>query len=460
MELTFEAVAALAPDNQVLQAGQKLANQKHWQGLGQNEQALWGECQGSALYRTCVDKLSLHTSCSCPSRKIPCKHSIGLLWLAVAKASSLPDARPPEWVEATLARLTESRSRSGVRQPTVRGGSEQIPTSARQQQQQQGRQQRARRRQERMLQGLERFDLWLADLLRNGLADLQGETLRQWEQQAAALDDAQLPGLAGRLRSLTAIPYSHPGWPEALVHQLGRLALLSEAFRHLERLDPGLQEDVRQAMGLSLQPEELLARGERVRDRWLFLGQSTEQRDQLWQQRTWLLGRHTGQEALLLQFSPGKRPAFFEHYPLGCEQEAELLFWPSAYRQRARLLAYLGPAIPIAENLPGASSFDEFLQTVATALARQPWLERFLCILKEASPICLDEGQSWYLRDRHGQALPLSRGQHWPLLALSGGYPLTVIGEWNGRELLPLAALSASEGFQPLASFGDSLSRQ
>lgn len=191
------------------------------------------------------------------------------------------------------------------------------------------------RRQQRMLRGLERFDLWLSDVLRNGLADVQGEMLRQWEQEAAALDDAQIPGLASRLRTLTTVPYSRPDWPAALLRQLGRLALLSEAFRHLERLDSGLQEDVRQALGLSLPAEELLTRGERVRDRWLFLGQRLEQRDQLWQQRTWVLGQQTGRQALLLQFAPGKQQAFTEQYPLGCEQEAELLFWPGAYPQRA-----------------------------------------------------------------------------------------------------------------------------
>jgi hypothetical protein len=28
----------------------------------------------------------------------------------------------------------------------------------------------------------------------------------------------------------------------------------------------------------------------------------------------------------------------------------------------------------------------------------------------------------------------------WKLLALSGGYPITIFGEWNGRSLLPISA--------------------
>lgn len=444
MVLTQETLAALAPDEQVMKAGQKLANQRHWQSLGQDEQALWGECQGSALYRVCVDRRSLKTFCSCPSRKIPCKHSIGLLYLAASRDNSLPVSSPPEWVEAWLKRRLAGRQPGDQPQSA---SEDQGATPAMATAKQSGRQRRVQQRQQRMLQGLERFDLWLADLLRTGLADVQGEMLRQWEQEAAALDDAQIPGLASRLRTLTTVPYSRPDWPAALLCQLGRLALLSEAFRHLERLDSGLQEDVRQALGLSLSTEELLTRGERVRDRWLFLGQRLEQRDQLWQQRTWVFGQETGRQALLLQFASGKQPVFPEHYPLGCEQEAELLFWPGAYPQRARLLEHLSPATPLLSSLQGAADFAEFLEMVARALARQPWLEHFLCILQEALPVCLDHGQHWYLRDRHGQALPLSHGPHWQLLALSGGHPVTFIGEWNGEELVPLAVLSATEGF-------------
>nr|BBH95941.1 hypothetical protein KTA_41400 [Thermogemmatispora argillosa] len=446
--LTLEALKALAPDYQVLKAGQDLASQGQWRALGQDEQALWGECQGSALYRVCVDKLSLRTFCTCPSRKIPCKHSIGLLYLKLLSADRLPASPAPQWVEVWLKRRTAASRPVGTQQSA---GAEQAGP-ARTEARQQERQQRSYRRQQRMLQGLERFDLWLTDVLRTGLADLQGETLRQWEREAAALDDAQIPGLASRLRSLTTVPYSRPDWPEFLLRQLGRLALLSEAFRHLGRLDPGLQEDVRQALGLSLQADELLTRGERVRDRWLFLGQRLEQRDQLWQQRTWLLGERTGRQALLVQYSPaGRTPMFAERYPLGCQQEAELIFWPSAYPQRARLLEYVSPATALSSS-PGAASFAAFLETVAAALARQPWLERFLCVLSEATPICLDEGQLWYLRDQDGQALPLSRGQHWQLLALSGGHPLTFIGEWDGDELFPLAVISPGTGFHALFS--------
>jgi hypothetical protein len=55
----------------------------------------------------------------------------------------------------------------------------------------------------------------------------------------------------------------------------------------------------------------------------------------------------------------------------------------------------------------------------------------------------------WHVRDTAGGALPLSRGDHWTLLALSGGAPLDLAGEWNGEALLPLGAI-VSDTYYPL----------
>jgi hypothetical protein len=48
------------------------------------------------------------------------------------------------------------------------------------------------------------------------------------------------------------------------------------------------------------------------------------------------------------------------------------------------------------------------------------------------------------LRDAHGDAVPLARRfvHAWPLLAISGGAPITIFGEWDGRSLLPLSIVA------------------
>ena len=49
------------------------------------------------------------------------------------------------------------------------------------------------------------------------------------------------------------------------------------------------------------------------------------------------------------------------------------------------------------------------------------------------------QGNRWRLIDRAGAALPLTdRESLWTLLAVSGGHPVTVAGEWHPDGLLPL----------------------
>src|SRR5438477_1436679 len=111
MNLTIEQVTALAPDASSAAAAKKLATPAAWRGLGQNATALWGECQGSALYQVRVDLADLTAKCSCPSRKFPCKHAIGLLLLAATTPAALPGSEPPEWVSDWLGRRATAAGR-------------------------------------------------------------------------------------------------------------------------------------------------------------------------------------------------------------------------------------------------------------------------------------------------------------------------------------------------------------
>ena len=49
--LSESQVLALAPDASAQSAGRGLAAPKHWRSHGLDATAIWGECQGSALYQ-------------------------------------------------------------------------------------------------------------------------------------------------------------------------------------------------------------------------------------------------------------------------------------------------------------------------------------------------------------------------------------------------------------------------
>ncbi len=419
--LTSDQVLALAPDASSASAGKKLGNTKTWKNLGQSSEALWGECQGSALYQVKVDLATFTTQCSCPSRKFPCKHSLGLLLLAAT--DTLPAAEPPNWVAAWFAKRQATSTRKQTKDVQ--------PTSESSQAAQQA----------MIAKGLDSLDLWLNDLVRNGLASVQTQPVSFWESQAAQMIDAQAPGIASRLRRMATIPNSSRDWPEKLLAQLGRLALLTHAYRRIEQLNPPLQENVRQMVGWTLNQEEVAARGETISDDWLILGQTFDDEERVRVQRTWMYGLQSERQALILQFSAAGAP-FPEIFPLGSHQQANLLFWPSAYPQRARVAARRGEIAPLKDPLPGDEQTDAFLARAADALAHQPWMERFLCVLRNVVPICSAVNESWYIRDARGDALPLAKGEHWQLLALSGGHPIDLASEWDGESLLPLGIMT------------------
>jgi len=83
MQLTAEQITNLAPDATSVKAGRALATNSKWLSRCVHEKALWGDCQGSGKtpYRTIVDLGNIAFKCSCPSRKFPCKHGLGLLFL-------------------------------------------------------------------------------------------------------------------------------------------------------------------------------------------------------------------------------------------------------------------------------------------------------------------------------------------------------------------------------------------
>jgi hypothetical protein len=432
MQLTSDQVLALAPDSGSAANGKKLANPRHWKSLGQSEEMLWGECQGSALYQVQVELASMTVKCSCPSHKFPCKHGLGLLLLSV-DAQNVPAAEPPEWVRAWLAKraaAAEQRATKSEQKDAKTSPEEAAKTAAK----------RADKRLTLVQRGVASLDLWMSDLMRNGLASVESQPATFWERQAAAMVDAQAPGIAGRLRHMAGIPGASREWPEKLLSELGRLALLTHSFARIEALDAALQEDVRQLVGWALKEEEVGERGERVLDDWLVLGQHVVDEDRGRTQRTWLLGAESRRPALILQFSFMGQP-FKEQLLPGTAQRAELVFWPGAAPVRARFDTRHGELRPLTA-MPGADTIQAALRAVADALARQPWHDRFLCVLRAVTPVCAEGGTIWHVVDREGAALPLVEDDHWRLLALSGGAAVDLAGEWNGETLRPLGMIA------------------
>jgi hypothetical protein len=425
MTLTVEQIETLAPDDRVLAAGRKLARPELWQHTGRRESVIWGECLGSAVYQVRADLSDSACRCSCPSRKQPCKHAIGLLTLEVEGALA-PLKDVPSWVSDWLSRRHAAHERRDTEvTPSSRPTSDQA-------------RRRADRRQQRILDGLDVLEQWMCDVVHNGIAGIELQPRSFWDEQSARLVDAQAPGLAGRVRRLADVPGSGEGWPERLLAEMGKIELLLHAYRRLDKLDPPLQHDIRQLVGLRLSTDEVAELGEHLIDEWSMVGQWVDDEDSLRTQRTWLVGLNTGRNALVLQFAVGKQAAFPFVASINAVQRMELHFWPGRYPLRARIDRRLGETYRLDERRPGHATIEDFLATVSGALARNPWLDRFLAILHDVVPV-IEEGGAWSVRDRTGAGLPLAGRGYWRSLANSGGYPMDLYAEWDGLALRPMA---------------------
>jgi SWIM zinc finger len=438
--LTAEQVLALAPDASVGAAASRLSTRQPWHGLGRSEGALWGECQGGALYRTQVSLGDLGSACTCPSRKRPCKHALALMLLAAA--GEVPEAPEPDWVNAWRSKHVHATERRSARAAARAARMIDPEAQAR----------RRERRQQSIAAGLDGLEAWLDDLVRQGIARLGGESTAPWEAQARRLIDAQAPGLASRVRRMAWLPGAHPAWTEELLDRLGALALLVHAYRRKGELDPALERDVEQLVGHPLEQAEVVAHGDIAEDRWHVLGQVLDEDERMRMQRAWLRGERTGRTAVVLQFAAGSA-RFAESLAPGTAFAGALAFWPGALPRRA-LVHRRGPAQPIAA-VHGASPIAGFLSDHAAALARMPWLESDLAALAQVVPVARDSEDGFRVADAAGSALPLGGRDHRLLFAVSGGHPIDVVGEWDGYRLRPLSAI-ADGRFHPLAGEDDS----
>lgn len=444
---TTQQVEALAPDASSAKSGKELANPRKWKTLGCTDEVAWGECQGSGKdpYQAQIDLSEPAFRCTCPSRKFPCKHGLGLFLLYAVQQDQLKDKEPPAWVTEWLSSRAKKAVEAAEKQAKKEERAAQPADPAAQAK-------RAAQRLAKVTAGLDYLETWLHDLVRGGLSAASAQSYGFWETPAARMVDAQAPGLGRVLREMAGIPATGEGWQERLLERLAKLHLLIEGFRRIEEVPPETQADIRAQIGFTLTQEELFAscpEGSGVRDRWLVVGQRVEDEDRFRAQRTWLWGRETGRAALVLHFAPFGQPLDRSLAP-GMSVDAELVYFPGAHPLRALVRTREGAAVP-PESVPGYATVSEAVERYSEALAAVPWLEQFPVALRSVLPVRRNGG--WIVRDEAGCALPLSPRfeSSWHLLALTGGHSAPLFGEWDGDHLLPLS-LWTEHGFHPLGS--------
>lgn len=394
---------------------------------------MWGECEGSGAkpYRTVVDLAGPASKCTCPSRKFPCKHALGLLLLWADGTTDVPsEATAPDWADAWLTARRE-RADKATTSPTLAD-----PAAARR---------RAEQRVAQVAEGAERLRRWLLDRVHQGLAGTEREGYAMWDGIAERMVDAKAPGLAARLRAAGAVPASGAQeWPGRLLEEYAQLWLLLRAHERIDDLDPALAAGLRAGIGWTVDAQALLRRageaGTIVRDRWLVLGSRDSVEGALTERRMWLRGQESGRLAMVLAFGPvGRAPGLA--LPVGRVIEADAAFHDAAVPLRAVLGAR--DEAPTDGGEPVGVGCEEATLGYAMALRGEPWLAAWPVVL--ADVVAVPEPMGWRIAGPDGFWLPVDRARTgeqalWRLSAMSGGAGLTVFGEYGARGFVPVTA--------------------
>ena len=431
MLLSPAEIYNLARDKAAYTRAKKSASARKWRDLASTGKITWGECKSSAAayYKVIIDASNSEKHkfyCNCPSRQKPCKHSIALAILVSEQSGAF---RIAEGIPAEVREILEKKN-APPPTPEALAAAEQKRTEERRKSRE--------KRLAQMSEGLKELDIWLADILRQGLArtEEQGDTF--WENLAARMTDAKLGGIGKRVLQLQNLRGT-PAWHEKTTAALGDIYLLSQGFQNLEKLPPTLQDEILNLAGINQKREEVL-QFEGFSDTWLVIGQSEHTADEkIYERRTWLYGENIDRIGLVLDFAFQTEP-YPENFKVGHIYEAEMVFYPAAYP--LRMLAKSFRRKDEVVNWQGYPDFTFFAGDYAEVIAHSPWMSRFPAFFTQVVPLVKDN--KIRLIDQNNNLLEahLHNDFTYKLIALSGGHPIDVFGEWDGEKLQILSAVA------------------
>jgi len=420
MQFTEDQVIQLSPDASSTKAGQKLANTSKWVERYVHEKALWGACQGSGKkpYTTMIDLTNIAFKCSCPSRKFPCKHGLGLLFLYVKeKAAFTLKTDLADFVEEWLGK------RENRQAATKAKANKPVDEKAQQK--------RAEKRQKKVAAGVEELQLWIQDTIRTGIMNIPARQYEFSTNITKRMVDAQAAGLAARLREMSNINFYEKGWEETFLKKISKTYLLTSAFKNIEKFPPERQKEIQTLLGKSVTKDEVL-KGKTVRDDWLILGVISETEDRLRIEKVWLFGQKTERFAMILNFYAGAQMPTQVYMP-GSVLEAEVVYYPETFPLRI-LVKETFTTKEIIKPF-GIENLDLMTSRITDVLAINPFIEEIPFLFNSVS--IRKEAEDWFLADAKNKCFLLNNSAEEcrQILATSLGNPMNCFAIYKNEKL-------------------------
>jgi hypothetical protein len=411
MNLTEDQILTLVPEESSKKAGKELANPGKWVTKGANEQAIWGECQGSGSkpYQTQIDLSNFAFKCSCPSRKFPCKHGIALGLLFARQQNLFTETTMPAWVDEWISKRSQKEEKKAEKKDKP------VDEAA------QAKRQQAR--EQKVADGIEELLTWIKDIVRNGIINIPEKGYQYWDGMAKRMVDAQAPGLAGMIRGLANINYFKEGWQTNFLDALLNIYLITKGYKNKDSLELLVMQDVRSWIGFTVNQDELKEK-QGVKDVWLVAGKQVSDDDNLTVEKNWLYGINTNQYALVLQFIIRGQGAGMLLSPGMCI-DAELVYFPSISPLRALIKQQVITDTKLPQQL--FESWKEVAEVETTICSQLPIRNERPYAIRELLPVY--HNKRWWLKDKNDDLIPVREdsAKVWKLLALSGGAPMDMV---------------------------------
>jgi len=201
MVLNESQIKNLAPDAAGFAAGKRLSQDGSFTKLyaAGDGSLLFGECQGSGAnpYKVSADFSSGAPvfRCTCPSRKFPCKHAIGLL-LCRAGGKAFETADIPQDILDKRAKLEKKTERAAAAENPDERPESKAPKKTNIA--------ALRKKIESQLDGIALCGKLLSEVATGGMAGISPQKLRDLQEQSVKLGDFYIPGIQKEFRSLLA----------------------------------------------------------------------------------------------------------------------------------------------------------------------------------------------------------------------------------------------------------------
>jgi SWIM zinc finger len=428
--MTPEQALSFAPDDAAKKLSKGLGVPEKWKNLTtHHDRAAFGELDG---YKAAIDLLQSAPAfkCSCPSKKLPCKHAVGLLYLyACSKGIFEPSETMPDWAGAWVEGRDKKfgKAAAAADAPPAELTAEQI-----------AKKEKARdERLDTMQTGLDDLEQWLLDAMRQGMIAMDAQPHAFWSDMAASMVNQKLSGVATRLRRLATQSKGTDQRFDALMTGVSDLYLLVKAFKNIEKIPAPIAEDMMSAAGWVKKKEDLQGLPS-VKDTWLALGEVQGEEEGIKFRRMWVYGKNTQQIGFLLDFAFNS--GFETAVQTGGIYDATAIFYPSNYPQRL-IFSHYTPLAPSDFLLKPFPNLDAFADAHAHALSKNAWLRQFPVFIEKI--VLHQEGNTKYIVDIQQKTLPIVMEDtaFARLLVMSGGHSITIFGEWSDGQLLLLGKL-------------------